>query len=203
MGLMKKIAKGVKKAGKGVKKAGKFAYTYFDKKAKNQYTGIVVVYDGKAPEFAAKNLYDLLKELGQEVIIYSSDKYSDVEHLYTNAKVIIVGHHSLAKNKLEYVGKLKHDIFGIKFGYSGNLCVLRASDSELKKLIRINRAQFYDYYYNRMRNCLEFAKKYNVPMEVGVRKHTRETQYDLLLVDFTVLGLSEFLGFDIIQKEHI
>jgi len=190
--IKEKIADTIIEKGIKAEKAGRYDMYWED-----AYTGsIIVVYDGRAPELAARNLYALLKEIGQEVIIRDAEeyKYGDDRRLYEKAKkTIIIGHHSLAKNELKKVEPLKYNIFGIKFGYAGNLCVLRASDSELKS-DKKNRETFNAYYSDSMRNHTEFAKKYNLPMVTGVREHTRDTQYDLLFLDFALRGLSVFLG---------
>jgi len=202
MGIMKKIRESIAEEMIENAKApvDNDTYNYL---IQAKYSGsIIVVYDGRAPELAARNLYVLLKKIGQDVYIFDADKYKygDESQLYKNAKkIIIVGHHSLAKNELKKMEttekKLKHDIFGIKFDFRHNMCVLRASDSELKN-DRKNRELFNEYYSDSMRNHTEFAKKYNLPMVTGIREHTRDTQYDLLFLDFTLYGLSEFLGLD-------
>jgi len=218
---------------------------------------VIIVYDGKSPEAAAKNLCDYLREIGQTASLWDSDKYRNNASSFPNVPVIIVGHHSLARNTLEDIGELKYDKFGMKFGFKDKLCVLRASKSEVELK---EQSAFGEFYNERMRYYTELARKFGAAgnarfskMEVdkfageavdevkeifldgddslsgvaakaivgaigmplfalcGVaytlkkgievtmanrqRKKLRETQYDLLLLEFITYGLSQFLGF--------
>ena len=141
----------------------------------NKEQGVsIVVYDGKSPEVAARILYDYLQAIGQSASFLDSNRYRDNKHLYPNAKVIIVGHHSLARNELLNVGELKYDKFGMKFGFKGSLCVLRTSRSELGFK---DQAAFREFYNKRkpglaqkIEETVELARKMEAAGNAGFLK---------------------------------
>jgi len=164
-----------------------------NEKLKKSQKTVTIVYDGDSPYISARNLYEYLKEMGQTVKFIDKDEYKKGSWGISYGKVIIVGHHSLAKDELKSIGAFKYDVYGMKFGFSSNQCVLRASRSELghgKK----GRKLFSDYYNSRILAYEELANKFGIPMEYGYRVQTRDSQYDLLLLEFIQYGLSEFLG---------
>jgi len=150
-----------------------------------------VVYDGDSAKAAAWNLCKYLDEIGHPASFWDADKYRDEGAGY--GKVIIVGHHSLAKDTLKNVGILKYDQYGMKYGFDGNLCVLRASRSELKRKCG-GKEMFGTYYENRLIAHEKLSSKFNIPATTGLRVSTRDSQYDLLILEFITFGLSKFLG---------
>lgn len=148
---------------------------------------ITVFYDGESPREAARDLMTYIKSLGYKVEIRNADNYYECYP----GKVIIVGHHSLAREQLDSVS-LKYDNYGMKYGFTNNKCVLRASRSSLGPG-KIGRKVFEGHYNSSILRHHELAVKYNVPMSFGARNKTRESQYDLLWLEFISLGLSEFL----------
>jgi serine/threonine protein phosphatase 1 len=122
------------------------------------HTAVIIVHDGKSPKAAAKNLCDYLKELGQPAGLWDSNEYRNNMSSFPNTKLIIVGHHSLARKELQNVGELKYDKFGMKFGFKDNLCVLRASKSEVKLE---DQAVFGEFYNERIRYYTELTRKFD------------------------------------------
>lgn len=158
-------------------------------RAKNTIT---VVYDGKAPYIAARNLCAYIQDMGYKVTLIDTDKYEKGGLAISYGKVIIVGHHKLAKEQEQGIGFLQYDNYGMKFGFCGR-CVLRASRSALGRGEK-GRKKFSNYYDSRMLCHEELASKYGTPMKFGARGETRKSQYDLLWLEFAAYGLSEFLA---------
>ena len=153
---------------------------------------VVVVYDGKSSRSAACNIKEHLHEKGQTIWILDSERYRKEAHRYVGAKVIIVGHNSLATELLKRVGRLKYDCYGMKFGFSDNLCVIRASKSELG-YTSVDKEMFREYYEERMALYMELADSFHAPITNEFNKSTLRSQYDLLWLEFISLGLSQFL----------
>lgn len=155
---------------------------------------IAVVCDGKAPRVAAQNTVSYLKVMGWRILLMDADEYQarlkagdGIEF----AKVIIIGHHDLAKEQLKKTGILYNN-YGMMFGIRDDVCVLRASDSVLKKEKKGNR-KFGDYYDHRILDHKEIACEYGIPESFGERSELRKSQYDLLWLEFLRYGLPEFL----------
>lgn len=185
----------------GVNKALKFGEKAFIDRVKKAQNTITVVYDGKAPYIAARSIYEYLQSLGYSAKLVDTDKYAEDSLEIIYGKVIIVGHHTLAKKQLQCISFLQCDSYGMKFGFCGNRCVLKASRSALGRGKK-GRNQFSDYYDSRMIYHEKLANKYGTPMCFGLRDETRKSQYDLLWLEFVTYGLSEFLA-DIQIQENI
>lgn len=158
-----------------------------------QHTGLIetpirIVYDGKAPYDAAKNLYAHIVGMGYDAVIVDSDDYQKGH----DGSVIVVGHHSLSKEWIDYVG-VDYNTHGMRYGFSGNLCVLTASRSALGRGKK-GRKLFEEYYNSKIVNYFDQAVKYKIPMTFGYRSETRKSQYDLLLLEFLTKGLLKFLN---------
>jgi len=173
---------------------------YAENKVEKDLKPIKVVFDGKSPKNAARIIHDYLrdylKEIGQTVYFWDSDDYREKGSEY--GKVIIVGHHSLADKMIEQVGYLKYDAYkeyGMKYGSSGNICVLKASRKKLG-YSRSDKDSFDSYYKGKIAEHRELAQKLNIPMTAGNRSSRTESQYDLLCLEFIASGLDEFLGID-------
>lgn len=150
-------------------------------------TPIYIVYDGKAPRKAATNLYYYIRKLGYETRLVDADDYQKGH----DGSVIVVGHHELSKEWLEYIG-VRYDSYGMGYGFSGNLCVLMASRSALGSG-RKGRKLFEEHYNKKIIEHLDRAIEYKVPGMFGYRNETRKSQYDLLWLEFVKYGLSMFL----------
>lgn len=156
---------------------------------------VAVVYDGKSPLTSAENIVACLQKSGYGVKMMSAKEYG--EKLKANGrvkfeKVIIIGHHDLAKERLEKVGTM-YNHYGMMFGFQDNECVLRASRSALGKGKK-GREKFRDYYNGRLPEYRVSADIYNIPSQFGRRDETRKSQYDLLWLEFERHGLISFLN---------
>lgn len=145
---------------------------------------IIIVYDGKAPRETANNLRSYIESLGYKTKIIGADTY-EKRH---GGKVIIVGHHDLAK-EMEKVLTTQYKNFGMSYCFSDNQCVLIAHRSDLGA-----KQTFMKYYNMEMQSYRDLAGKYGVPLCFGERNETRKSQYDLLWLQFVRNGLTEFLG---------
>ena len=165
-----------------------------------QHTGrvdepIYIVCDGKAPREAATNLYYYIGKMGYKTKLVDIDDY----HKGHVGSVIVVGHHNLAKEWLEYVG-VRYVNYGMGYGFSGNLCVLMASRSALGSGKK-GRKLFEEHYNSKMITHLDLAFEYKIPGMFGYRNETRKSQYDLLWLEFVKYGLSMFLNENSITLE--
>lgn len=188
-----KIGSVLEKIETGVNTALKYGEKALINQFKKAQNTITVVYDGKAPYIAARSIYEYIQSLGYPAKLIDTKKYAKDSLEITYGKVIIVGHHTLAKEQLQCIGFLQYDNYGMKFGFCGNRCVLRASRSALGRGKK-GRNQFSDYYDSRMIYHEKLANKYRTPMRFGSRDETRKSQYDLLWLEFVAYGLSEFLA---------
>lgn len=177
----------------GVGLALQIGKTVLNEQHEKAQNSITIVYDGKAPYNASGHLYDYIKALGYPVKLMDTDKYKEGGMAISYGKVIIVGHHSLAKEQLQCIGVLQYDVCGMKFGFCGNRCVLIASRSALGRGKK-GREQFSEFYDNRITFHKELANEYSTPLQFGLRDETRESQYDLLWLEFVKRGLPDFLS---------
>lgn len=175
------------------------AYGYMGLTLENQFSketkerinklkrNIIVVYDGTSAYNAAQNLLIFTKGLGYETLVVDSDQYHSLqaesqEPLEKFIKVIIVGHHELARKQLERV-ELKYDHHGMRIGAMGQLYVLMASNTELSRNKKDLRA-FATYYNEKMSAYGKAIEPFSVPKTFGSRRRTIESQYDLLWLEF-------------------
>lgn len=163
-------------------------WKYVPKRADGKLaTPINVVYDGNSPYIAAKNLEHYINAMGYETCLVGADEYRKGHA----GSVIVVGHHSLAKEFLIHTG-IQYDRYGMRYGVAGNVCVLYASRSALEHGKK-GRKQFAEHYDMQVLTHTELAIKYRVPLCYGYRSKTRKSQYDLLWLEFVKYGLSTFL----------
>lgn len=148
---------------------------------------IIVVYDGKSAYNAAQNLLMFTKDLGYETLAMDSGDYRSLQAeiqkpLEKFINVIIVGHHKLAQEQLNRV-ELRYDHHSMKIGATGQLYVLMASDTELKR-DRKSRQAFATYYNEKMSAYGKAIEPFAVPKIFGSRRRIIESQYDLLWLEF-------------------
>lgn len=144
---------------------------------------IVIVYDGNSPRESANNLRNYIEFSGYKTKLMGADTY---DKGYTG-KVIVVGHHDLSKDMEKSIAT-QYGNYGMSYCFSGNKCVLIAHRSDLG-----SKQAFIRYYNNEMQSYCKLAAKYGVPLCFGERDKTRESQYDLLWLQFVRNGLMEFL----------
>ena len=151
-------------------------------------TRMIIVYDGKAPLGAALNLCRHLISMGIHAPVVKATEYeADLP-----GSIIVIGHHELSKKLIAQIGK-RYSNYGMVYGFSGNLCVLTASRSALGRGKK-GRKYFSEYYDARISTHYEMAKALDIPRSFGYRDKTRQSQYDLLLLEFIRDGLSDFLN---------
>lgn len=147
---------------------------------------VTIFYDGKSSYATALDLNRYIKSLGYKTEIKDDEDY------YNNypGKIIIIGYHSFAEDQLDTV-TLKYDCRGIRFGFSGNKCVLFVDRSSLG----IFHKKFKKHYNATMPRYKKLAEEYRIPLEFSDREgNTREAQLNLLWLEFVNRGLSEFLS---------
>lgn len=158
---------------------------------------IIVVCDARAAETAAANIALYLDAQGEQVCLMMADAYRKHRHELVNNRVVIIGHHELAKEQLANVNVQDSDPacseFGLIYGTSYRKCVLRASRKALGSK-KQDKEAFARYYQEKMSGYTAFAETYAVPRTYGARKETRESQYDLLWTIFVNEVLPRFLG---------
>lgn len=156
---------------------------------------VTVIYDGKSPLTTTENVKACLQRLGYGVIMMSAKEYGEKLKAGDSVKfgkVIIIGHHELARKRLEKVGMM-YNYCGMMFGFQEDECVLRASRSALGRGKR-GREKFRDYYNSRLPGYAESAAAYKIPSQFGKRSETRKSQYDLLWLEFERHGMGSFLN---------
>ena len=177
-------------------------------KLKKKKYSIVIVYDGNSPKEAAyslcKYILDEAKTRSQccEVKVISSSDYTD--DLLKNNYVIIIGHHRFALKHFNSLD-LEYDYYGMKYAcnYKGNLAVLYASRSELGTDGTGKRA-FAGYYNRNMPIYSDIANTYYVPLRFGQRSSTRQSQYDLLWMEFAEnCCMTSFLDMSYAEVENL
>lgn len=148
---------------------------------------IIIVQDAHAAETAAGNIALYLDERGEAVCLMKPQTYHKLRHELINNRVIIIGHHDLAKEHLGNVNIQEPDpmcsAYGLICGTSYRKCVLRASRKALGRK-KGAKAAFALYYEDKMSGYAAFAEKYGIPRVYGKRAETRESQYDLLWTIF-------------------
>jgi AAA+ superfamily predicted ATPase len=88
---------------------------------------ITVVYDSSEAEIAAKSLYNSLSVKGQYILLMDSDRYMAEKRIPGNAdQTIIIGHDLLAEKEIRQIPAFEYDIFGMRYGFNGNICVISA-----------------------------------------------------------------------------
>ena len=156
---------------------------------------VAVVCDGKAPMITARNIKAYVENMGCEACLMDADEYKEKIKSGSRVrfgKVLIVGHHDLAKEQMAEIGAEYSD-HGMMFGISEEKCVLWASRSLLGKGKK-GREIFRRYYNTKIQEFQKEAEKNGIPMEFGHRKETRQSQYDLLWLMFAEYRLLWFLG---------
>lgn len=158
---------------------------------------IIVVCDARAAETAAANIVLYLDAQGEQVRLMTADAYHKHRHELVNNRVVIIGHHELAKEQLANVNVQNLDLAsaksGLIYGTSYRKCVLSASRKALGSK-KQDKDAFARYYQEKMSGYAAFAETYAVPRTYGARKETRESQYDLLWTIFVNEVLPRFLG---------
>lgn len=148
---------------------------------------MIVVYDGKAPEAAARNIaMYLAKEKDRGIYLTDADGYAKIAKKFRTNQVIIVGHHDLAKQEMTHVAE-EFSEYGMKYGKSDWQYVLRASKKALD-----SKKEFAGHYDRKM-SCSpyqELAKSYGTPARFADRNSTREAQYGLLWMEFVIREFS-------------
>ncbi len=156
------------------------------KKDKNQ--SVIIVSDGVSPYNSAVNLSKYLSEKTAErgqscsiKVIFTTDYNEDMAK---DNKIIIVGHHTLALTCFKNL-KPTYDEYGMKYGYDFDkrFAVLYSSRSELG-FDGSGKKAFAGYYNKKIKEHKKTAEKYNIPLKIGQRSSTRQSQYDLLWISF-------------------
>lgn len=150
-------------------------------------TRVIIVYDGKAPLGAALNLCRHLISMGIHAPVIKAEDYE----VDLPGSIIVIGHHDFSKRLIAQLGK-RYNNYGMAYGYSNNLCVLTASRSALGRGKK-GRKYFAEHYDTRISTHYEMATALEIPRSFGYRDKTRESQYDLLLLEFIRYGLNDFL----------
>jgi NTE family protein len=158
---------------------------------------IIVVCDGGTAETAAENIVHYLDAQGQDACLMKAGHYYKHRQELVNNRVVIIGHHDLAKEQLANVNIWTSDPacsrFGLICGTSYKKCVLRAVRKALSEGKK-DRKAFARYYQEKMSEYADFAELYAVPRTCEARKEIRESQYDLLWTIFANEVLPRFLG---------
>jgi len=151
---------------------------------------IIVVYDGNAPEAAAKNIAAYLNlniAKGKHICLMDADKYIKMEMKLQANQVIIVGHHDLTKKEIKRVTS-QYSEYGMEYGKSVLRYVLKASKSRIGK-----KDAFANYYDTKMSQSpyRELAEAYGTPVRFEDQYSTREAQYGLLWIEFVLREFSQ------------
>jgi hypothetical protein len=99
-------------------------------------------------------------------------------------KIVVIGHHSETDDRLDKLKELRYNRLGMEYGFDRNICVLRASESVLKKSER-DKSKF----------DAEYCRKFE---ETPDNEHTRAAQFKFLMSEFMENGLEKFLIYPII-----
>lgn len=157
---------------------------------------IIVVCDGGTAETAAENIVHYLEAQGQEACLMTAGRYCKHRQELVSNRVIIIGHHDLAKEQLANVNIWNADPacsrFGLICGAGFKKCVLRARRKALNQSKK-DREAFARYYQEKLSKYADFAELYAVPRTCKARKEIRESQYDLLWTIFANEVLPQFL----------
>jgi SpoVK/Ycf46/Vps4 family AAA+-type ATPase len=88
---------------------------------------ICVVYDSSEAAIAAKRLYERLSATDKHVVLLDSEQYIAEKRTPGGAgKTIIIGHDLLAEKELRHISVFEYDMFGMRYGFNGNVCVMSA-----------------------------------------------------------------------------
>jgi AAA+ superfamily predicted ATPase len=138
---------------------------------------ITVVYDSSEAEIAAKRLCAGLTARGKNAVLLDSGRYAVEKRALGGAgKTIVVGHDLLAEKELRGISAFAYDMFGMKYGSNGDICVLSAQ----KNLNFREQTEFLEFADSRCRvygdrGFAELCKKNNeILREEDMRTATRE-----------------------------
>ena len=141
---------------------------------------VKIFYDCHHAKDAAEALCHYIEtNLEINALCADSKEEGKIDKMGHITKTIILGHHSNTRNRLGHVGALKFDKFGMKYGFKDNLCVLRASKSELR-----------GSKHDRSRFVVEYCKRFEENPE---EKPTRAAQFKFLVMEFILSDLQEFM----------
>lgn len=148
------------------------------------FSEITIVYESKKAKEAAGKITTYLKLQKYDTILLDVKEYQYLEknnQLKTD-KVIILGHNSYAKVKIESVGRNKIGP-GMEIGYDKHICVLMANRSAFKNRMA-GRFQFGLYYENEIKELGASAKKLDISLKFDNNKLTTVSMYNFLLTAF-------------------
>lgn len=147
--------------------------------------------DGETPISAAYCLKHFMMTHGINACMIKSEK----EIPEFPGKVIVVGHHDYAKTEIEKLDLEYHE-YGMKYGFNDRLCVVQARRRELRSRNGGPGHKAFGEFYNKaVAEYPEMTEKYEIPLTYDRSEmHTREYQYDLVMLKFLKNGLPKFLG---------
>ena len=173
---------------------------------------IIVVHDGAEAKFEAMHLVANLLADGKKAAMVDSRYYNFVRrNIKSTDKVILIGHNLVAKQELQSITDLEYDIFGMKYGFKDNLCVISA---QILKLNMRELGEFDKYYRSRISIpekmdagaapkkhadriaeivCPAACKVADITGKTFARPDLLRLQYRLLVMEFQNFGLSKFL----------
>jgi hypothetical protein len=134
---------------------------------------IAVIIDSPEAENAARSLSERLQAKGNDTVLLDSGSY--IAGKICADKTIVIGHDLLAEMKLRSIPALGYDIYGMKYGFKGDVCVLSAQ----RNLNFKEQTDFLIYADNRLRyyqSCGIKTEKYISPntREDDIGRATRE-----------------------------
>ena len=142
---------------------------------------VKIFYDCHHAKDAAEALCHYIEtNMETNALCADSKEEGKIDKMARITKTIILGHHSNTRKRLRHIGVLKFDKFGMKYGSKDNLCVLRASKSELRSSK-----------HDRSRFVVEYCQRFDENPE---EKPTRAAQFKFLAMEFISSGLEEFMN---------
>lgn len=142
---------------------------------------VKVFYDCKHAKEHAEALCDYIQDLTAfDTICDHMDNFGHNEKNGKLTKTIVIGHHDETNVMMNSLPELKHCKFGTKYGFKEDLCVLTASQSELKESKED---------YNRF--SAEFFNRFDEPLE---DVHLRNAQFRYSIMELMEKDLNNFLN---------